>query len=73
MSAELRFLPPSKPPGSAEAEGSDRINVLNAQEVFLEDAGNIHLQCQQNHRPFLTSRIAFFSFIWNVIKTTGLC
>jgi hypothetical protein len=27
--------------------------VLNAQEVFLEDAEDIHFEYHQNHRPFL--------------------
>jgi hypothetical protein len=26
--------------------------VLNAQDVFLEDAGDINLECHRNHRPF---------------------
>jgi hypothetical protein len=33
--------------------------VINAQEIFLEDAGYIHLECHQNYRPFLISRIVF--------------
>jgi hypothetical protein len=36
-------MPPSKVPESDQAEGNDWINVLNAQEVFLEDAGINHL------------------------------
>jgi hypothetical protein len=50
---KVMILPPSKLLGSAQAEGSDWINVLNAQEVFLEDAGDIQLAWHQNHRPFL--------------------
>jgi hypothetical protein len=34
---------------------------MNAQEVFLEDAGDIRFECHQNHRPFLNSSIAFLS------------
>jgi hypothetical protein len=49
-------LLPSKVPGSDQVEGSDWINVLNAQDVFLEDAGDVNLECHQNHRPFLMSR-----------------
>jgi hypothetical protein len=30
-----------------QAEGSVWINVLNSQEVFLEDAGEINLKCHQ--------------------------
>jgi hypothetical protein len=44
-----------------QAEGSDWINVLNSQEVFLEDDRDIHLERHQNQRHFLISRI-FFSF-----------
>jgi hypothetical protein len=35
-------LPPCKVPGSDQAEGNDSMNVLNAQDSFLEDAGNIN-------------------------------
>jgi hypothetical protein len=45
------IFPPSYVPGSVQAESSDRIYVLNAQEVSLEDAGDIHLKRHQNHRP----------------------
>jgi hypothetical protein len=38
-------------PGSDQAEGNDGIIVLNAQEVALEDAGDIHMGCHQNYRP----------------------
>jgi hypothetical protein len=43
--------------GSDQAEGSDWINVLNAQEDFLENTGEIHLECHQTHRPYPISRI----------------
>jgi hypothetical protein len=46
-------------PLSEKAEGSEKINVLNAQEVFLEDVGHIHLESHQNHSPFITARIVF--------------
>jgi hypothetical protein len=36
------------------------LNMLNVQEVFLEDAGDINLECHQNQRSFLISIIAFF-------------
>jgi hypothetical protein len=55
VSAEFRqsydFFPISKVPGSDQAEGSDLLNVLNAQEVFLEYAGDIRLGCHKNRRP----------------------
>jgi hypothetical protein len=38
-------------PGSDQAESSDWINVLNAQEVLLEDTGDIHLEWHHTHRP----------------------
>jgi hypothetical protein len=46
-------------PGSDQAEDSDWINVLNAQDIFLEGAGGIHLEFHQNHKPSLISRIIF--------------
>jgi hypothetical protein len=38
-----------------------RLHVLNVQKVFLEDAGDIHLECHLNHRPFLISSTVFLS------------
>jgi hypothetical protein len=52
--------------GSEQAVGRDPINVPNAEEVFLEDAGNINLECHQNHRQFLISRIAFLLRLYRV-------
>lgn len=36
------------------------INVLNTKEVSLEDVEDINLECDQDHMPFLISRIVFF-------------
>jgi hypothetical protein len=33
--------------------------MLYAQEVFLEDAGDIPLECHQDHKPVLISRAVF--------------
>jgi hypothetical protein len=33
--------------------------MLNAHEIFLEDAGDINLECHQNHRPLLISKMVF--------------
>jgi hypothetical protein len=57
VSAELRYLVPSLVSGSDQAESRNWTNVLNAQEVSLEDGGNIHLDSFRNHRSFLISRI----------------
>jgi hypothetical protein len=43
----------------SQRQGLNKYPMLNAKEVFLEDTGDIHLECQQNHMPFLISRIMF--------------
>jgi hypothetical protein len=50
-------LPLSKVPRSYQPED------INAQEVFLENAGDIYLEIHQNHRPFLILSVYFF---WDV-------
>jgi hypothetical protein len=52
-------LSPSKVPESDQVEGGDWINVLNVRVVFLEDAGDIRLECHQHHKTLLISRIIF--------------
>jgi hypothetical protein len=42
QSYDFCFLP--RYPGSDQAEGSNPTSVLNAQEVFLEDAEDINLE-----------------------------
>lgn len=56
VSAELWFLLPSKVPWNDQTEGSNWINMLNAQKVFKGDTGEIRSICHQNHRRFLISR-----------------
>jgi hypothetical protein len=46
--------------------------MLNTQEVFLEDAGHIHLEYFINHRPFLILMILFFFEILQGQKLTGV-
>jgi hypothetical protein len=53
------FLLPSKVSVSNKAENKS-LNVLKEQEVFLEGILDINLECYQNQRSSLTSRIVFF-------------
>jgi hypothetical protein len=48
------------------------MNVLNAQEAFSEDVGDINLECHVNHRPFLISRIVFVLRRSEVRKLTSV-
>jgi hypothetical protein len=55
----VKILAFCKVPGSDQTADSDYINVLTIPKVFLEDIGDINLECRQNHRHFLISRTLF--------------
>jgi hypothetical protein len=65
--AEFWFLFLFKMPWSDRDKNSNWINVLNEQEVSLEGAWDIHLECHLKHRPFLISRTVLLEMSkgWN--------